>query len=177
MLLVKFVITNCVWMKIKVIAILILLIFTSLNAQSKDEKIESLISNDLIKSNQKNQIKKIVSEIEIESNAKYILALYQLKFKEFTGYKQGVLDVNIDFDSYKNTEEEQLLVRKKLFNYLEKLKNIGLISNEQFYFQKERVERDDYVDILELLPDLVAQVFYDETLAPNKLNSYRKKIN
>jgi len=164
-------------MIIRCLFVFVFLAITTLNSQIIDSKIKEIIDAKLIDAAHEKSLSEITSSIETESDAKYIYAIYGLKFKDMTGFDPAAaVDVSIDFESFELNKKELEEMKETLSNYLIKLKSVGLISKKQFNFQFQKVKNNSYVDVLQLLPDLIDQVSFDEIIEPKRLNDFRNKL-
>lgn len=140
-----------------------------------DSIIQQLIDNELITKNQKSDFEGLLKRLDIKSNASYLNGLFQIEYKKLTGqYYSAATYMN--FSSEKPNEEVQNKINLDLSNYLLKLKYCGLINDKQFQKQQKRIDNNEYLYILQLLPDISNQIAHEEYMNPIQLKLFAEKL-
>jgi len=82
--------------------------------------------------------------------------------------------VRFSHDSLSIADRDQ--IRLRLTNYLQKLFECGLINEEQLGFQQKKIDREDYVHVLELLENIPFQAKLAQHMRPGTLKLWVNKL-
>ncbi len=147
------------------------------NGQIMDSTIQKLLDLKLIDKKQVQDFQEYLNHQDEINNATYISGLFQSEFKKLTGYDYSpFIRINFSFGKKKPKATEQTKINKELSVYLSKLKNSGLITDKQFNDQSEKIKNNEYLDIVQLLPDLSNQIDYEEWLSPDRIINYGRML-
>lgn len=146
------------------------------NGQTMDSTIHKLLSIKLIDEARVKDFEEFLSYQDERNNSTYISGLFQSEFKKLTGHSYSSIGTVINFGKEKPKGTEQKRINQQLSGYLIKLKDCGLVSDKQFSDQAEKIEKNEYVHILQLLPALANQIAYEEWLRPDKIIAYGEKL-
>jgi len=146
------------------------------NGQSMDSTIQKLIDIKLINLKQVKDFQENLKHQDEKNNAAYISGLFQSEFKKLTGHGYSPFGTYLSFGDEKPKAAEQTKINKELSLYLSKLKNCGLVTDKQFNDQSEKINKNAYVHILQLLPDLSNQSAYEEWLSSDRIVKYGQKL-
>lgn len=144
--------------------------------QSMDSTIQKLVDIKLINLKQVKDFEEYLKHQDETNNAAYISGLFQAEFKKLTGHGYSPFGTYLNFGDKKPKAAEQTKINKELSFYLSKLKNCGLVTDKQFNDQSEKINKNAYVHILQLLPDLSNQSAYEEWLSPDRIIKYGQKL-
>jgi len=146
------------------------------NGQSMDSTIQKLLDIKLIDQKQVKDFKEYLKHQDERNNAACIYGLFQSEFKKLTGHGYSPIGTYLSFGEDKPKSAEQKKINQELSVYLTKLKNCGLVTDKQFNEQSEKIKKNEYVHILQLLPDLSNQSAYEEWLSPDRIVKYGEKL-
>jgi len=148
----------------------------SVKGQTMDNTLQKLVENKLIEKKQIRDFEELLNRNETKSNSAYLRSLYQIEFKKLTGITYSELGMQLNFADEKPKPPVQAKINEELHLYLSKLRNCGLVTVKQFNDQSKKIGNNDYVYILQLLPDLADQSAYEEWLSSDKLTKYGEKL-
>lgn len=146
------------------------------NGQSMDSTIQKLVDIKLINLKQVKDFEEYLKHQDETNNAAYISGLFQAEFKKLTGHGYSPFGTYLSFGDEKPKAAEQTKINKELSLYLSKLKNCGLVTDKQFNDQSGKINKNAYVHILQLLPDLSNQSAYEEWLSADRIIKYGQKL-
>lgn len=146
------------------------------NGQSMDSTIQKIVDIKLINLKQVKDFEEYLKHQDENNNAAYISGLFQAEFKKLTGHGYSLFGTYLNFGDEKPKAAEQTKINKEISVYLSKLKSCGLVTDNQFNDQFEKIKNSEYVHILQLLPDLANQSAYEEWLSPDRIIKYGNKL-
>ncbi|MEZ4776908.1 MAG: hypothetical protein R3D00_27285 [Bacteroidia bacterium] len=157
--------------------ILTLLILTAnfANGQTMDKTLQKLINIKLIEQKQANDFEELLKKSETKSNAVYLTILFQSEYKKLTGH-YSQFGSYISLGEEKPKPAEQTKINEELIQYLSKLKSCDLISENQFTHFQSKVNNNEFVHSLQLLPSIIEQVALKEHMNPEKLKVFADKL-
>ncbi len=160
------------------IFILLLSIVTTnlMKAQTVDSTIQKLLNTNLIDKSQLEFFSNYIKKAETKSNSSYINALFLAEFEKLNGHPYNESYMLYSFSRTEIEETERVKINQDLTNYLFKLKSCGFATEKQFNNQKNKISRNAYISILDLLPNLINQIAYDEWLSPNNIVEFAEQL-
>lgn len=158
--------------------ILTVLILTAnfANGQTMDSTLKKLIDNKLIEQKQVKDFEELFKKGDTKSNTTYLYSLFQIEFKELTGQFYSEIGTHISFGDEKPKLTEQTKINEELIQYLSKLKSCDLISENQFTHFQSKINNNEFVHSLQLLPSIIEQVALKEHMNPEKLKVFADKL-
>ena len=158
--------------------ILTVLILTAnfANGQTTDSTLKKLIDNQLIEQKQVKDFEELLKKGDTKSNTTYLYSLFQIEFKELTGQFYSEIGTHLSFGDEKPKLTEQTKINEELIQYLSKLKSCDLISENQFTHFQSKINNNEFVHSLQLLPSIIEQVALKEHMNPEKLKVFADKL-
>lgn len=158
--------------------ILTLLILTAnfANGQIMDKTLQNLIDIKLIEQKQANDFEELLKKSVTKSNTVYLTILFQSEYKKLTGHNYSQFGSYISFGDEKPKPAEQSKINEELIQYLSKLKSCDLISENQVTHFQSKVNNNEFVHSLQLLPSIIEQVALKEHMNPEKLKVFADKL-
>jgi hypothetical protein len=153
-----------------------LLFLSCAYGQVMDSTIAKLKAHKLIDESQLELFTKALGRELEQTRASYLNALYEVEFKKLTGQSMMPLGSYVNFGDKKPSEKEQKKINKEITEYLQRLQKCGLVTTKQFNEQGEKIKNNSYVHFLEFLPDLTANVAYEDWIEPAKIISFGEKL-
>lgn len=159
---------------------IILITSFSMKSQEIDVKINMLIANELLKENKKPAFKKLIlshqeSSPEIPTNTLLMISLFQLEQINLTGKLPGYYHTNIQFDN-DIPDSERKVINQKLIIYSNNLKSSGLLNIKATEQLQEKIKKNHFVHILQLLEAASLKVAYHDWIAPERLKPFTKQL-
>jgi len=160
------------------INILTLLILTVnfVNGQTMDKTLQKLTDNILIEQKQVKDFEELLKKSGTKSNATYLYSLFQIEFKKLTGQFYSEIGTRLSFGDEKPKPAEQTKINEELTQYLAKLKTCDLIGENQFIHFQSKINSNEFVHSLQLLPSIIEQVALKEHMNPDKLKVFADKL-
>ena len=155
---------------------LLILIANFAHGQVMDKTLQKLIENKLIENKNIKEFEDIIKKNKTNSKATYLLALYKTEYKILTGQNYSQFISNISFDAEKLNSNEQTIINEQLNQYLLQLKSCDLINENQIYNFQTKINNNDFVHILQLLPYIIEEVALKEYMNPEKLKVFANKL-
>lgn len=158
--------------------ILTLLILTAnfVNGQTMEKTLQKLTDNKLIEPKQVKDFEELLKKSETNSNATYLYCLFQIEFKKLAGRFYSEIGTYLNFGNEKPNPAEQTKINTELSQYLLKLKSCDLINENQFTYFQAKINTDDFVHLLQLLPAIIEQVALKEHMNPEKLKFFATEL-
>ena len=144
--------------------LLICFIVNSINAQTKDPKLQKLIEFNLINNQQTEVVERVLSETELKFNAIYISAVFFSEFKKLTGFDY-TLNTVIDTEKDKLDEEHYKQLNSSFTNYLDKFKSAGIVNEKLVDEMNDRIKNKTYPNLVSFFRDLISKVTFDDWLS------------
>jgi hypothetical protein len=161
-----------------ILNILTLLILTAniANGQTMEKTLQKLTDNKLIEQKQVKDFEELLKKSETKSNAIYLYSLFQIEFKKLTGHFYSEIGTHLSFGDEKPKSAEQSKINEELIQYLSKLKSCDLINENQFTLFQSKINNNEFVHSLQLLPTIIEQVALKEHMNPEKLKVFAEKL-
>jgi hypothetical protein len=158
--------------------ILTLLILTTniANGQTMEKTLQKLTDNKLIEQKQVKDFEELLKKRETKSNATYLYSLFQIEFKKLTGHFYSEIGTHLSFGDEKPKPAEQSKINEELIQYLSKLKSCDLINENQFTLFQSKINNNEFIHSLQLLPSIIEQVALKEHMNPEKLKVFADKL-
>jgi hypothetical protein len=143
--------------------------------QNDDKILRKLVENGLL---EQKQVKGFVGHLEKSdehTNASFIKALFQEEYKKITGeYYFPLTYLNFEKDETNQTEKEKR--NSSLKEYLDKIKSCGLINDQQYLNQTQKITNNEYMHLVYLLAGIKSELDHDEYMNPEGLKSFAEQL-
>jgi hypothetical protein len=146
------------------------------NRQTMDTTLQKLIDNKLIDQEQVKEFENFLETSEVKSNKAYLSALLQAEYKKLMGHNYPSFGNHIIYGSEAPTPTEQTQINEELTQYLAKLKSCDLLNVSLFDYFNIKINNNDFVFILQLLPSIIEQIAFKEHMAPERLKVFANRL-
>ncbi|MEM6265786.1 MAG: hypothetical protein AAGI38_25010, partial [Bacteroidota bacterium] len=144
--------------------------------QSVDTTINILIREGLIEKDQEDEFRNRVQKYGPPQKSTYLWKLFHLELYKLTGNGYPHFGMMIDFGKEKPSEEEQANINLELKAYLEKLQQVELISDKHFQKYHEKINKGEFVHVIQFLSKIVREVALSEHMNPAELMLFADKL-
>jgi hypothetical protein len=155
---------------------LLILATNIVNGQTMEKTLQKLTDNKLIEQKQVKDFEELLKKGETKSNATYLYSLFQIEFKKLTGQFYSEIGTHLSFGDEKPKPAEQTKINKELIQYLTKLEACDLIDENQFTHFQSKINSNEFLHSLQLLPAIIEQVALNEHMNPDKLKIFADKL-
>lgn len=143
---------------------------------SKDTVLQSLIDIKLIPQKSTKKIEAYLQKIEKPNRVTYLDILFYYEFSKITGYPIFTGLGYIGFGSVKPSTEAQNKTNMELLLYLQKVRDCKLINDKEQAANIEKIQRNEYVSVLQLLHTLKLEAEYSDWLNKSDLLTYADEL-
>jgi hypothetical protein len=155
---------------------LLILATNIVNGQTMEKTLQKLTDNKLIEQKEVKDFEEHLKKGETKSNAAYLYSLFQIEFKKLTGQFYSEIGTHLSFGDEKPKPAEQTKINKELIQYLTKLEACDLIDENQFTYFQSKINGNEFLHSLQLLPAIIEQVALKEHMNPDKLKVFADKL-